>query len=196
MSRMVERRGFKWALLGLVRERDAYGYMLIRRCEAMVGDAFELNPSAIYTSLRSLAEQGYVTVVGPHARGTLLEPKMVYRITEKGERAFDEWVATSRFEPVRSDLALKLALVRPRHARTALLLLDDAELECLAMIRALSERVAAIASDPWQTPLLRHSQELGLDALNARVAWLRRGRAVLLAQVERYENGELGNVRE
>ncbi|HMJ01800.1 MAG TPA: PadR family transcriptional regulator [Conexibacter sp.] len=52
MSRMVERRGFKWALLGLVRERDAYGYMLIRRCEEMVGDAFELNPSAIYTSLR------------------------------------------------------------------------------------------------------------------------------------------------
>jgi DNA-binding PadR family transcriptional regulator len=191
---MAERRGFKWALLGLVAERDAYGYQLVQRCEAMLGDAYQLNPSAIYTSLAALEKSGFVTVVGQHLRGTKLSPRVLFGITPAGAEAFEEWIASAPFEPVRSDLASKFALVRPKHAKVFLEIIDAMELESMTMIRELSARIARIGGDPWQEPLLKHSQEYGLDLLNARVNWLRRGRAALQEQLARYEVGLLGHL--
>lgn len=191
---MAARHGLKWTLLGLVAERNAYGYMLVQRCEALLGDAFQLNPSAIYTSLGALKDDGFVRVVGPHPRGTLRSPKVVYEITDAGRAAIDEWLSTESFEPVRSDLAAKLALVRPRNARRVLALLDSAEIECVSMIRILSARIAQVSGDPWQAPLLRYSQEYGSYQLDARLRWIRDARAVLERQMERYAAGQLGHV--
>jgi DNA-binding PadR family transcriptional regulator len=191
---MAARHGFKWALLGLLAERNAYGYMLVQRCEDVLGDAFHLNPSAIYTSLRALREEGYVRVVGPHPRATLRSPKVIYEITEKGRKAVDEWLSSERFEPVRSDLAAKLALVRPGNAWRVLALLDSAEIECMTMIRVVSERIAHVSGDAWQGPLLRYSQECASYQLDARLRWIRDARAVLEKQIERYRAGKLGSV--
>jgi DNA-binding PadR family transcriptional regulator len=187
---MAARHGLKYAVLGLVIEQDAYAYRLVQRFEELVGEAYQLHPSAIYTALNQLADDGCVIVDERRSVGaSRRSPRVVYTATEQGARVFEEWLTTQvdrQLEPVRSELVAKLALAQPAHAADLLEMIDAAELECLDLTAAAMRRAEASASGSrWDNAVAVLVHEYGIRQLNARLEWLRDARAT----VERLRDG-------
>jgi DNA-binding PadR family transcriptional regulator len=118
----------RYGVLGLLIERRGYGYELVQRLAARLGAAWRLTPSAVYTALDQLeeaalieavpaADAGAVEIAGSAAarRAARRTGRVVYRATERGAAEFEAWLArpSARVEPVRSELALKVALAAP-----------------------------------------------------------------------------------
>ncbi|HET7341991.1 MAG TPA: PadR family transcriptional regulator [Methylomirabilota bacterium] len=122
----------RYGVLGLLIERRGYGYELVQRLGARLGQAWQLNPSAVYAALDQLEDAGLIEAMpqdkaeapesaanaaaSPRARRLARRAERVfYRATEAGVAEFDAWLArpSTRVEPIRSELALKLALARP-----------------------------------------------------------------------------------
>jgi len=189
-------KGLKWAVLGLVAERDAYGYQLVERAEELLGDAYQVSPGAIYWSLEALEKKEYVVVRGSHPGiGSKRSPRVVYAITAKGRAAADDWMrhGDNSFEAVRADLVSKLPLIEPDHVPDVLRQIEDAAIVCQTMIRLVSTRIERVTSDPWHGPLLRRSYEFGLSQLEARRVWLNDTRAMVVQLHARWEAGKLAD---
>ena len=115
----------KYAVLGLLVERRGYAYDIARRFEDTVGPAFHVHYGAIYQALDALERDALI-------RGALREhdelserrrrtgPRVVYETTDEGIDAYEQWIPTpARVEPLRGELALKVALSRPEHGTGA-----------------------------------------------------------------------------
>lgn len=76
------------SLLGFLHMRHSMtGWELVEEIEASIGNFWNVTRSQVYRELNSLADQGLVEagVRGPRARRP-------YRITERGRKAFSEWI--------------------------------------------------------------------------------------------------------
>ncbi|HEY4279893.1 MAG TPA: PadR family transcriptional regulator [Conexibacter sp.] len=187
---MAARHGLKYAVLGLVIEQDAYAYRLVQRFEELVGDAYRLHPSAVYTALNQLEDDGCVVVDERRSVGaSRRSPRVVYTATDEGSRVFEEWLTTQverHLEPVRSELVAKLALAQPSHAADLLEMIDSAELECLDLITAATRRAEqSAAGRRWDNAVSALVHEYGIRQLHARLEWLRDARST----VERLRDG-------
>jgi DNA-binding PadR family transcriptional regulator len=181
---MAARHGLKYAVLGLVIEQNAYAYRLVQRFEELVGDAYRLHPSAVYTALNQLEGDGCIVVDERRSVGaTRRSPRVVYAATPAGERVFEEWLTTRverQLEPVRSELVAKLSLAQPQHAPDLMRMIDAAEFECLDLIEAATVRVqAATDGAQWEGALSSLVHQYGIRQLNARLEWLRDARATI-----------------
>jgi DNA-binding PadR family transcriptional regulator len=119
----------RYGVLGLLIERRGYGYELVQRLRARLGSAWQLNPSAVYTALDQLEAAGLIEQAPPAAsaaaapaselgareRVSRRATRVVYHATEAGRCAFEQWMSqpSRRIEAVRSELALKVALLSP-----------------------------------------------------------------------------------
>jgi DNA-binding PadR family transcriptional regulator len=105
----------RYAVLGLLRERQGYGYQLVQRLEERLGPAWQLKPSSVYAAIDWLEAQGLVrpvsTGAGTDEASRYANRRIVYEITEAGRTAFAEWLAgpIARQEPIRSELHVKVA---------------------------------------------------------------------------------------
>lgn len=78
------RRGnMKFILLGLLSERQAHGYELIKELETRRGGFHRNSPGSIYPILQMLEEGGYLT-------SEQVDGKRVYTITESGRQFLSE----------------------------------------------------------------------------------------------------------
>lgn len=183
---MAARHGLKYAVLGLVIEQNGYAYRLVQRFEELVGDAYRLHPSAVYTALGQLEGDGCIVVDERRSSGaSRRSPRVVYAPTEEGQRVFQEWLTTRverQLEPVRSELVAKLSLARPEHAADLLAMIDAAELECLDLIAAATARAgSATGATRWEQTLGGLVHEYGIRQMHARLEWLRDARATIEA---------------
>jgi DNA-binding PadR family transcriptional regulator len=116
----------RYGVLGLLIERRGYGYELVQRLRARLGSAWQLNPSAVYTALDQLEADGLIepaptgagapaSELGVCERVSRRGARVVYHATEAGRCAFEQWMSqpSRRIEAVRSELALKVALLSP-----------------------------------------------------------------------------------
>lgn len=112
----------KYGVLGLLIERRGYGYDLVQRLARRLGIAWQLNPSAVYTALDQLEEEGLIEAapIGaeqspPSERRQRRAGRVVYQVTELGEAEFRAWLSrpSERVDPIRSELQLKVALAGP-----------------------------------------------------------------------------------
>lgn len=87
----------KYAILGMLNQREMSGYELTKQFEQALAEFWYARHSQIYPELRRLDEEGLVTYQ-VEISGTVLEKK-VYAITEKGRQEFLEWLQTSRSMP-------------------------------------------------------------------------------------------------
>ncbi|MGF1470753.1 MAG: PadR family transcriptional regulator [Rubrobacteraceae bacterium] len=95
-----------YAILGLLSREALSGYDLMRRMKGRVGNFWSARHSQIYPELARLEEGGYVThrVVEQQER----PDKKVYKITDAGLEALEEWVLRPPGRrPVRDELVLK-----------------------------------------------------------------------------------------
>jgi len=134
-----------WAVLGLVIERPSYGYELFQRLERRYTGVLEPPISQIYAALNALERARLIEPL-PHvdaadeledgARPTARrQPKVHYRATAGGARAFRTWVAEQmRDDPQHVELLRKIAGAAAANDRVSTMreLVDAYERACVA----------------------------------------------------------------
>lgn len=109
-----------WAVLGLVIERPSYGYELFQRLERRYGGVLEPPISQIYAALNALERAALIEPLPEEAPmvepddglrpAARRQPKVHYRATASGARAFREWVAEQmREDPHHVELLRRIA---------------------------------------------------------------------------------------
>jgi DNA-binding PadR family transcriptional regulator len=142
------------ALLGLLVERDAHGYELLKRFEREYGELLPLSgPSHIYTALDVLEAQGLIEAVPmahASAREATRQPRPRYRSTQAGERAFTEWVMARQCEDRRQwRLFVRHLSVLARKPEVGLKVIEFCEEAYLKEARQASpERPVTARSEP------------------------------------------------
>ena len=114
------RSPINWALLGLLIQRASYGYELAQRFERNYGDTLELSSrSQIYTALDSLARRDLIERVQDEPiYDPVRQPKLQYRPTVAGLRAYEQWLIEQVSQDERRSrlIAQHFASLPPEHA--------------------------------------------------------------------------------
>lgn len=174
------------AILGLLKEQELHGYELKKRLTDTLGPLSSVSFGSLYPALNRLEAAGAVKAVEANLAATVPIPmtgaltgevaafrarrvavrgsrgKKVYGITERGERLFEELLATES-EQGGDDRSfhLKLAFARhlPADARLGMLERRRAQLvERLARARA-AVRTSRERLDSYARSLMEHSTE-------------------------------------
>lgn len=96
------------SLLGFLHDGPLSGWDLVARAEERIGEFWSLTQSQVYRELARMAEDGLVEAGEPGTRA-----RKQYEITDKGRRAFAEWVSRPPgAETIRFPLLLTLAVGR------------------------------------------------------------------------------------
>jgi DNA-binding PadR family transcriptional regulator len=113
------RSAVNWAVLGLVIERPSYGYELFQRLERRYGGVLDPPISQIYAALNALERAELIEPLPEAQRTTAPEParptakrqpKVHYRATAGGARAFRAWIAEGmRDDPQHAELLRRIA---------------------------------------------------------------------------------------
>ncbi|MGW5658159.1 PadR family transcriptional regulator [Streptomyces humi] len=158
------------ALLGLLVDRPASGYDLLKLFDTSLAHVWPATQSQLYGELNRLAEAGLVgvTAEGPRRRKE-------YTVTERGLRELREWlVAPAQRQPRRSELLLKVFffdLATDEQARAVL-----AEREELATAyhgRLMELRTELESEDGPLTANGRIALEYGLRRTDMEREWAR-----------------------
>lgn len=83
-------RTLKYAILGLLNQRDMSGYELMKQFESGLNEFWSAKHSQIYPELAKLTEEGSVAYQ-VQISGSVLQKK-VYSITEAGRKDFLDWL--------------------------------------------------------------------------------------------------------
>ncbi|MFD9219709.1 PadR family transcriptional regulator [Streptomyces sp. NPDC060064] len=115
------------ALLGLLSERPASGYDLLKLFETSLATAWPATQSQIYTELTKLADTGLIMVTAEGPRG-----RKEYALTDEGLAELRHWLTETKPQRnTRSDILLRvffLGVLTPEQARgylTELIELSD-----------------------------------------------------------------------
>ncbi|WRZ87977.1 PadR family transcriptional regulator [Streptomyces sp. NBC_01007] len=121
------------ALLGLLSERPASGYDLLKRFETSLANAWPATQSQMYTELSKLADNGLISVSTQGPRG-----RKEYALTDEGLAELRHWLTEIKPQRhTRSDILLRvffLNVITPDQARsylTELMELSEQEHEAL-----------------------------------------------------------------
>ena len=99
----------EYAVLGLVREKPAYGYELQRQLSGKrgLGRVCPVEPAMVYAILKSLS--GFELIDGVWD-SSAYPPKAIYTATDAGETEFNRWLRApvGRMREVRLDFLIKL----------------------------------------------------------------------------------------
>src|SRR5262245_16456042 len=99
----------EYAVLGLVREKPAYGYELQRHLSGKrgLGRVCPVEPAMVYAILKSLSGLELIDGVWDNSA---YPPKAVYTATDQGDIAFQRWLRSpvGRMREVKLDFLIKL----------------------------------------------------------------------------------------
>jgi DNA-binding PadR family transcriptional regulator len=127
------RFSFSWPVLGLLIERQSYGYELMQRFERVFGDTLVLSgPKPIYQALEELHDRGLVERVqgDVSADAPPRRPNIHYGATEQGMHAYKAWLLEQAAEQRRRSVMFtrQLAMLEPEKA---LEVIDRYERDCV-----------------------------------------------------------------
>jgi DNA-binding PadR family transcriptional regulator len=166
-----------WAVLGLLIEEAGNGYELAQRFSRVYGDTLALSHrTKVYRLIdtlhaNQLIEETPPSPDEPPARNRL--PKPHYRVTERGVRAYAEWLLTQIEEERQRQrlFARQLAMLEPQ---AALEVINLYERECLAEADEASPPQSE--REVVAERLSAQQEEL---SLGARLSWIRYARREL-----------------
>jgi DNA-binding PadR family transcriptional regulator len=155
-------------LLALLHEGPRYGYQLRTDFEARTGGTWPLNVGQVYTTLSRLERDGLVEPGGEDAEG-----RTVYRITDAGSQAVQEWFTTPVAADARprDELAIKLALAVTVPGVDVHAVVDAQRVEVLRFLRDLVRAKRHPAAGPCATAAALVLESLVLKA-EAEARWL------------------------
>jgi|SRR5665213_413949 len=176
-----------WALLGLLMERESYGYQLMRRFERAYGDVLPLGSySHVYTALTELKSRELIKEVrGTRATqpGTDRQPKRRYRATEEGARSYQEWMFVQAWEDRRQSwLFVRQLAAFEREPEVALEILERYEMACLREASHPSsgsgDRSSSVSSSELTDRLMLEESRM---AMEGRLSWIEYARGQIKA---------------
>ncbi|MEV0929036.1 PadR family transcriptional regulator [Streptomyces spongiicola] len=128
------------ALLGLLSERPASGYDLLKRFETSLANVWPATQSQIYTELTRLAGAGLITVAAEGPRG-----RKEYVLTDTGLSELRHWLTETKPQlSTRSDVLLRvffLGVLEPGQARAYLTGLIEMSEEGYRELRGLTDAI-------------------------------------------------------
>jgi DNA-binding PadR family transcriptional regulator len=128
------------ALLGLLSERPASGYDLLKLFDTSLATVWPATQSQIYTELTKLADAGLISVAAEGPRG-----RKEYAVTEQGMAELRHWLtATAPQRNTRSDILLRvffLGVLTPGQAQTYLTELVEMSAQEEESLRHLAESI-------------------------------------------------------
>ncbi len=181
----------KYAVLGLLLERRGYGYDLVQRLNERLGPAWQLNPSAVYTALDRLENDGLIVEAerdgaSPEigSRPNRRDGRVVYEPTGAGAEAFGAWLAqpSHRHEPVRPAWQLKVAIARREDVPKLLHALEhEAVLAQLLCEECLDMPDFDNGTAEWSDAVAVLIREAAVARVRGELRWIRTARDVLQA---------------
>lgn len=188
-----------WAVLGLLLERPSYGYELHQRmARRFPAELLDPHRSHVYAALNVMLKAGFIEPIPPDQIAETAEassaserrqPKVHYRVTAEGGRAFRTWLAEQlRADPAHDELVHRIALAAGAR-RIGLMhdLLSAYEAMCADEAQMLP--MPGVDGLPARSPevLIRRLMVMARRiALEGQMAWLRYARR----EIEAYERGQ------
>ncbi|HTD09635.1 MAG TPA: PadR family transcriptional regulator [Solirubrobacteraceae bacterium] len=170
------------AVLGLLQQRDAYGYELEERLRSQLGPAWDLTSGHVSGTMKALVRDGLIEEINRATGGR--GRRRVFAITESGAREHERWWADMTVEArlSRRPLLVKIALAGPDRLTEALAHIDAYEREYAEKLNELSRAREDVPSDaPIRADHV--SLRLGLSAdvieLEGFMRWLQHAREVV-----------------
>lgn len=159
------------AVLGLLKERSMHGYQLKKSLSETLGPFWQVSYGALYPALKRLRAQGAVEEVFPKTR--VGRRRNVYRLTDKGERAFAELLESAgEREPAGDDngFRIRLAFFRYLKPETRIGLLERRRAALTVRLAELKRRMTSYRErvDAYTLSLMRH----GMDATERDISWV------------------------
>jgi DNA-binding PadR family transcriptional regulator len=182
-----------WAVLGLVIEKPSYGYELSQRFERRFGQVLRVGTSHIYAALNSLEKEGLIEPMpGEQGTGKRRQPKIHYRATAAGARAYRGWLGERmRDDSQRVELLGRLLATGALDFAAMLTLVGRYERECLEEASRIS---LPRPDEPGCEGQLAHAladrlvaEERRL-ALHGQLMWVEYARREILALLNRGES--------
>jgi DNA-binding PadR family transcriptional regulator len=159
------------AVLGLLKERSMHGYQLKKSLSETLGPFWQVSYGALYPALKRLKAQGAVEEAFPRAE--VGRRRNVYRLTERGERIFQELLgAAGEREPAGDDngFRVRLAFFRYLKPETRIGLLERRRDTLTARLTELKKRLQSYRErvDGYTLSLMRH----GMDSTERDISWV------------------------
>ncbi len=164
----------KYAMLGILAEKDLHGYELKTSFDEKVGEFWSLNYGQIYSTLDRLEKDDLVT----HDRKAQDKrpDRKIYSITRKGRKELDEWLATpvNRVRALRDEFFVKLVFMDKNNPAPVLDLIEKQKALYLKQMNRLTHQKVELkkkprAADALTTELL---MDAGLFHAEADIKWL------------------------
>lgn len=164
----------KYAMLGILAEKDLHGYELKSSFDEKVGEFWSLNYGQIYSTLDRLEKEDLVT----HDRQAQDKrpDRKIYSITRKGRKELDEWlsVPVQRVRALRDEFFVKLVFMDKDNPGPVLELIEKQKALYLKQMNKLTHRKVefkkkAKSPDALTTELL---MDAGLFHAEADIKWL------------------------
>jgi DNA-binding PadR family transcriptional regulator len=164
----------KYAMLGILAEKDLHGYELKSNFDEKVGDFWSLNYGQIYSTLDRLEKEDLVT----HDRQSQDKrpDRKIFSITRKGRKELEEWLSTpvSRVRALRDEFFIKLVFMDKNNPAPVLDLIEKQKALYLRQMNHLTHQKVALkkkTKDPTAltTELL---MDAGLFHAEADIRWL------------------------
>ena len=164
----------KYAVLGILAEKDLHGYELKSNFDEKVGEFWSLNYGQIYTTLDRLEKEELVT----HDRQSQERrpDRKIYSITAKGKKELLEWLSNpvNKVRALRDEFFIKLVFMDRKNPGPILELIDKQKMLYLKQMNRLTQQKVALkkrAEDPTAltTELL---MDAGLFHAEADIRWL------------------------
>ncbi len=164
----------KFAMLGILAEKDLHGYELKSSFDEKVGEFWSLNYGQIYSTLDRLEKEDLVT----HDRQTQdrRPDRKIYSITGKGREELDEWLSTpvNKVRALRDEFFIKLVFMDRKDPASILNLIEKQKALYLKQMNSLTRRKVSLKKkaedgDTLTTELL---MDAGLFHAEADIRWL------------------------
>lgn len=164
----------KYAMLGILAEKDLHGYELKSSFDEKVGDFWSLNYGQIYTTLDRLEKEDLVTY--DRQSQDKRPDRKIYSITEKGRKELAEWLSTPvpKVRSLRDELFIKLLFMDKRNPAPVLELIEKQKALYLKQMNRLTHQKVELKKKPRSrdslvTELL---MDAGLFHADADIKWL------------------------
>jgi DNA-binding PadR family transcriptional regulator len=164
----------KYAMLGILAEKDQHGYELKSTFDEKVGEFWSLNYGQIYTTLDRLEKEDLVT----HDRQVQdrRPDRKIYSITSKGREELIAWLSTpvSKVRALRDEFFIKLVFMDKSAPASILELIEKQKALYLKQMNRLTQRKVALKKKPENPDRLTTEllMDAGLFHAEADIKWL------------------------
>jgi DNA-binding PadR family transcriptional regulator len=159
----------EFALLGLLSQSPLHGYELRKRMIALFGPFRALSFSVLYPQLRRMVLAGWIE--SNEVDVTSRRTRIVYSITEKGARRFEQLTETVTPDAWEDEgFEVHFAFFSPTPKKNRVRILEG-------RLRRLQEKAEILRSDLEGSPVgidkyLEEWRRYSLDSLEREIAWL------------------------